>query len=124
MQVETHRELVTVRGDQLAVRRRERVLALEPASVGRDRKSTRLNSSHQIISYAVFCLEQKSTRLNSSHQIISYAVFCLEKKSTCTSYSHPIVSFAVECGSKGNGNVRSGYHCMKASHKDCVCRCP
>src|SRR5438552_11878387 len=27
-----------------------------PASVGTDRKSTRLNSSHQIISYAVFCL--------------------------------------------------------------------
>src|SRR5258708_21756770 len=26
-----------------------------------DRKSTRLNSSHQIISYAVFCLEKKKT---------------------------------------------------------------
>src|SRR5258708_14892283 len=26
---------------------------------GRDRKSTRLNSSHQIISYAVFCLQKK-----------------------------------------------------------------
>src|SRR5258708_8377684 len=25
-------------------------------------------------------LDQKSTRLNSSHQIISYAVFCLKKK--------------------------------------------
>src|SRR6476660_10386697 len=29
-----------------------------PARV-RDRKSTRLNSSHQIISYAVFCLKKK-----------------------------------------------------------------
>src|SRR5258708_20372235 len=28
-------------------------------SVSRDRKSTRLNSSHQIISYAVFCLKKK-----------------------------------------------------------------
>src|SRR5258708_29573965 len=27
-----------------------------------DRKSTRLNSSHQIISYAVFCLKKKSTQ--------------------------------------------------------------
>src|SRR5258708_22237618 len=27
-----------------------------------DRKSTRLNSSHQIISYAVFCLKKKKTR--------------------------------------------------------------
>src|SRR5258708_27478405 len=29
---------------------------------GRDRKSTRLNSSHQIISYAVFCLKKKKER--------------------------------------------------------------
>src|SRR5947208_10609915 len=28
----------------------------------RDRKSTRLNSSHQIISYAVFCLKKKKKR--------------------------------------------------------------
>src|SRR5438552_14600970 len=28
---------------------------------GRDRKSTRLKSSHQIISYAVFCLKKKKT---------------------------------------------------------------
>src|SRR5947208_11965186 len=28
--------------------------------LGRDRKSTRLNSSHQIISYAVFCLKKKT----------------------------------------------------------------
>src|SRR5258708_17724492 len=27
-----------------------------------DRKSTRLNSSHQIISYAVFCLKKKKVR--------------------------------------------------------------
>src|SRR5947208_14672031 len=30
---------------------------VEPAAL--DRKSTRLNSSHQIISYAVFCLKKK-----------------------------------------------------------------
>src|SRR5438552_6443269 len=29
---------------------------------GRDRKSTRLNSSHQIISYAVFCLKKKKQK--------------------------------------------------------------
>src|SRR5258708_27685593 len=29
-----------------------------------DRKSTRLNSSHQIISYAVFCLKKKKTNRN------------------------------------------------------------
>src|SRR5258708_21359837 len=30
----------------------------------RDRKSTRLNSSHQIISYAVFCLKKKKKNNN------------------------------------------------------------
>src|SRR5258708_14247886 len=30
-------------------------------------------------------LDRKSTRLNSSHQIISYAVFCLKKKKTIAS---------------------------------------
>src|SRR5258708_29746858 len=29
----------------------------------RDRKSTRLNSSHQIISYAVFCLKKKKVTI-------------------------------------------------------------
>src|SRR3712207_6923211 len=55
------------------------------AAASVDRKSTRLNSSHANISYAVFCLkkkqtlragDRKSTRLNSSHANISYAVFC------------------------------------------------
>src|SRR5260221_3219064 len=35
------------------------VLVLDPA----DRKSTRLNSSHTVISYAVFCLKKKKTRI-------------------------------------------------------------
>src|SRR5258708_13264202 len=30
------------------------------------------------------CGDRKSTRLNSSHQIISYAVFCLKKKNNST----------------------------------------
>src|SRR5258708_10377305 len=33
------------------------------ASLIRDRKSTRLNSSHQIISYAVFCLKKKKKKM-------------------------------------------------------------
>src|SRR2546426_7561447 len=32
------------------------------ARVGQDRKSTRLNSSHLVISYAVFCLKKKNHR--------------------------------------------------------------
>src|SRR6266481_3597811 len=33
---------------------------------GRDRKSTRLNSSHSSISYAVFCLKKKKTKAPTS----------------------------------------------------------
>src|SRR5258708_18954350 len=36
-----------------------KILGLDHYEV-RDRKSTRLNSSHQIISYAVFCLKKKN----------------------------------------------------------------
>src|SRR5207244_5351800 len=32
-----------------------------------DRKSTRLNSSHQIISYAVFCLKKKKTQNSANY---------------------------------------------------------
>src|SRR3712207_7929884 len=34
----------------------------EDARIGQDRKSTRLNSSHANISYAVFCLKKKITQ--------------------------------------------------------------
>src|SRR3712207_7193643 len=42
----------------------------DDVSLGVDRKSTRLNSSHANISYAVFCLEKKSTRMHSIHATI------------------------------------------------------
>src|SRR5258708_26126848 len=35
-----------------------------------DRKSTRLNSSHQIISYAVFCLKKKKSKYDK-HQLLT-----------------------------------------------------
>src|SRR5258708_14819328 len=38
--------------------------------IRRDRKSTRLNSSHQIISYAVFCLKKKK-RITSMHSVLA-----------------------------------------------------
>src|SRR5690554_6965200 len=36
---------------------------VEPGGLRVDRKSTRLNSSHVRISYAVFCLKKKKTRI-------------------------------------------------------------
>src|SRR5205809_5163664 len=41
---------------------RHLVLELVVVHVGLDRKSTRLNSSHGYISYAVFCLKKKTTK--------------------------------------------------------------
>src|SRR5438477_4284006 len=38
------------------------VLAAIPRRLDRDRKSTRLNSSHMSISYAVFCLKKKNDK--------------------------------------------------------------
>src|SRR5258708_21696933 len=51
----------------------------------RDRSSASWRSTASRSSYAEpgnrsVPIDRKSTRLNSSHQIISYAVFCLKKK--------------------------------------------
>src|SRR2546426_5981703 len=39
-----------------------------PATAARDRKSTRLNSSHLVISYAVFCLKKKKITNNETKE--------------------------------------------------------
>src|SRR2546426_5603748 len=39
-----------------------------------DRKSTRLNSSHLVISYAVFCLKKKKKVAEVSHLLLSYVI--------------------------------------------------
>src|SRR5258708_26132962 len=45
-----------------------------------DRKSTRLNSSHQIISYAVFCLKKKKKPSRCAKKIYTQK----DKPKTCT----------------------------------------
>src|SRR5258708_6180404 len=42
----------------------DRFVLVYSGSIGGDRKSTRLNSSHQIISYAVFCLKKKKNSIS------------------------------------------------------------
>src|SRR5256885_3728664 len=39
---------------------------------GQDRKSTRLNSSHLVISYAVFCLKKKKKQTQNYHLLLQY----------------------------------------------------
>src|SRR5205807_6694224 len=49
--------------------------------------------------------DRKSTRLNSSHLVISYAVFCLKKKNTRRfSQSPPLENPAVSRGFAPSGN--------------------
>src|SRR2546430_9989331 len=50
-----------------------RKASVRSPSSARDRKSTRLNSSHSQISYAVFCLKKKN--LSIVH-LLSYAYCC------------------------------------------------
>src|SRR6476660_10394931 len=47
------------------------------SALWRPRRGRRAHAARERV-----CADRKSTRLNSSHQIISYAVFCLNKKNT------------------------------------------
>src|SRR5689334_24671644 len=55
-------------GDR-APRRRRPSFGIEPKHAARDRKSTRLNSSHSSISYAVFCLKKKKKKTKKKTKI-------------------------------------------------------
>src|SRR2546422_5350900 len=50
-----------------------------PGRVGEDRKSTRLNSSHGYISYAVFCLKKKKKirKDDKGSKVSTYVLDCL-----------------------------------------------
>src|SRR5256885_5564702 len=50
---------------------------LTPALIARDRKSTRLNSSHLVISYAVFCLKKKKKKFHTRLFILGSTHTCL-----------------------------------------------
>src|SRR5262245_63536729 len=52
-----------------SVASRMRVEIVRMGTVRIDRKSTRLNSSHLGISYAVFCLKKKKDQKNTRHTI-------------------------------------------------------
>src|SRR5438876_4648859 len=61
-----------------------------PEKPVQDRKSTRLNSSHPSISYAVFCLKKKNkhkVRLLSRHRCVTAMV----RAHFFTHFIHPIV---------------------------------
>src|SRR5260221_3895935 len=63
----------------------------EPAAGSRhsdaqtDREGYRTLESHDLRDAFAHRKDRKSTRLNSRHTVISYAVFCLKKTNTCMS---------------------------------------
>src|SRR2546422_4755662 len=60
-----HVRLAGLRGPLAALARTAAGISCGAAD-GRDRKSTRLNSSHGYISYAVFCLKKKNEEIHTS----------------------------------------------------------
>src|SRR5437868_12998428 len=58
-------------------RQRRRGVRGAPAGGGsaRDRKSTRLNSSHVSISYAVFCLKKKKKKFTNCINVLSKPIY-------------------------------------------------
>src|SRR5258708_9221703 len=59
-------------------------IGIERAAAAGDRQALRA-AAHTLRGAAA---DRKSTRLNSSHQIISYAVFCLKKKKNSPLYTN------------------------------------
>src|SRR5258708_21104007 len=80
---------------------------LSPGQI--DRKSTRLNSSHQIISYAVFCLKKKNRRHSSSHQSMPQAVIYNAQRA-CEGLSRENVGLVPVLGYHGHAKAPAPSH--------------
>src|SRR5258708_9207092 len=65
-----HRPQIPVHSHPLPARSAVQ-LAQVARRVEQDRKSTRLNSSHQIISYAVFCLKKKKMKIETTIKLMT-----------------------------------------------------
>src|SRR3989442_11722075 len=58
-------------------------------------------------------VDRKSTRLNSSHVRISYAVFCLKKKKIKIPIDN---TFSIQIGAHATNNKRTSKRCMYPPH--------
>src|SRR3712207_8290751 len=84
-------------------RSRPQVLFLDEPTTGLDptsraalwREVRALNAEGTTVFLTTQYLDRKSTRLNSSHANISYAVFCLKKKNILINTNNPCLPVAV-----------------------------
>src|SRR3954464_7438714 len=70
----------------------------------------------------LFRSDRKSTRLNSSHTIISYAVFCLKKKKKTLS-TKPNTGSHAASASRPSRHVRPPAQPLRASHDTVIRIC-
>src|SRR5256885_9271247 len=72
----------------MQARRQDRAATLWMVVVGGALMGSRLAGAHgrRVRRALIGRADRKSTRLNSSHLVISYAVFCLKKKNSRTMY--------------------------------------
>src|SRR3712207_7091679 len=68
--------------DALPILRLEPLLAVEPRGLLHPLVPGRVVEVREVLVVARADVDRKSTRLNSSHANISYAVFCLKKKNS------------------------------------------
>src|SRR5476649_2451976 len=80
-----------------------------PTPAGTDRKSTRLNSSHTVISYAVFCLKKKKSPTLPLRVLKKVArdKTCEQLDKACHGESCPL--------------ARGFYDCLPAARQAAVC---
>src|SRR5256885_10881336 len=70
---------------------------IAPVLVG-DRKSTRLNSSHLVISYAVFCLKKKKKKIACQNESGQTNRVCLDAQSEhAIAGSDSVADFLTDC---------------------------
>src|SRR5260221_1593816 len=83
------------------------------------------DEAHQLPETARLFLDRKSTRLNSSHTVISYAVFCLKKKKNTTElHSHSDIAYLLllnttRAHSSDSGEPDATVHCSCYRHIAC-----
>src|SRR5256886_5415930 len=78
--------------------RRSGIATRSGDGVAIDRKSTRLNSSHSQISYAVFCLKKKNKKSHASYMMCEYYSWTLFLRFVYTMpFCSPSIDFFIRC---------------------------
>src|SRR5688572_32423077 len=81
------------------------------ACEAQERQHVLVRYSERVDRYSDRRVDRKSTRLNSSHSQISYAVFCLKKKKKITQLYHLASTTLVENTSTSHGRATAERLC-------------